>query len=65
VIAEEKVNFSQFLRHTDNRLNRLRTWAHAELEKQHNGKQLPESALDIFTGRIRPVAHILMELLSD
>jgi hypothetical protein len=63
--AEEKVNFPQFLRHTDNRLDRLRTWARAELANQHNGKQLPECALDIFTGRIRPVAHILMDLLSD
>jgi hypothetical protein len=62
--AEEKTNFPQFLRHTDNRLSRLQTWASAELEKQHSGKHLPESALDIFTGRVRPVAHILMELLS-
>ena len=63
--AEEKVNIPQFLRHTDNRLDRLQTWARAELANQHNGKQLPECALDIFTGRICPVAHILMELLSD
>lgn len=62
--AEEKANFPQFLRHTDNRHNRLQAWARAELVKQNNGKQLPESALDIFTGRVRPVAHILMELLS-
>lgn len=63
--AEEKVNIPQFLRHTDNRLDRLQIWARAELAKQHNGKQLPECALDIFTGRIRPVAHILIDMLSD
>jgi len=63
--AEEKVNIPQFLRRTDNRQDRLHTWARAELANQHDGKKLPESALDIYTGRIRPVAHILMDLLSD
>lgn len=61
----EKCNLAQLLRRSDNRLDRLRTWARAELVRQHSGKQLPDSALDIYTGRIRPVAEVLMDLVLN
>lgn len=59
----EKCNFSQLLHRSDNRLDRLRTWARSELVRQHSGYQLPDSALDIFTGRIRPIAGVLNDLV--
>jgi hypothetical protein len=59
----EKCNLAQLLRRTDTQLDRLRAWARAELANQHGGRRLPDSALDIFTGRIRPIADVLQELI--
>jgi hypothetical protein len=59
----EKCNLTQLLRCSDNRLDRLRAWARAELVRQHGGQQLPESALDIYTGRVRPIAEVARDLI--
>jgi hypothetical protein len=61
----DKVNFPLFLRRTDTQLERLRTWCRKEFRQQISGEHVPESALEISSGRIRPVAHIALELLTS
>lgn len=61
--AAEKVNLSLLLRQTDTHVNRLREWCQKEIHSQLHQKQFPEFAIDIFSGNMRPVGHVLNELL--
>jgi len=61
----EKVNFSLLLRRTDLSIDRLRTWCQKELQLQKPVEHLPDFALDIFSGRFRPVGHVLLEILTS
>jgi hypothetical protein len=60
----EKANFPQFLRRSDRQVDRLLDWCRAELGRQNSGEHLPESALDLFSGQVRPIAHLLLNLLN-
>ena len=61
----EKANLPLLLRRTDTRVDRLRTWCGEEFRHQTSGEHLPDLALEIFSGRIRPVSHVLLELLTS
>ena len=60
----EKGNLPVLLRRTDTRIDRLMAWCREEYRRQISGAHLPDFALDIFTGGVRPVGHVLLELLS-
>lgn len=59
----EKMNFPSFLLIADDQPERLRTWMHSEIKRQSEGVCLSEVALDISTGTVRSVGHVLMEHL--
>ena len=61
----EKCNFPLLICRTDTRVDRLRIWCREELHRQTSGEHLPDVALDIFSGRIRSVGHILLEILTS
>jgi hypothetical protein len=63
--AAEKANLSLLLHRTDTRVDRLGTWCREEFRRQTSGEHLPEFALEIFSGRIRPIGHVLLELLTS
>jgi hypothetical protein len=60
----EKVNFSLILQRTAADTGRLRAWCGKEYEHQTSRERLPEFAMDMFSGRIRPIGHILLEILT-
>jgi len=60
----EKVSIPLLLRQTDTRVDRLRDWCREELDRQLYYKQLPDFAIDIFSGHIRPIGQVLIELLT-
>ena len=59
----EKVNFPCFLLQNDDQPERLRTWIRSEIKRQSEGKHLAEIALDLSTGTVRSVSHVLLEHL--
>jgi len=60
----EKANFPQFLRWSDTRVERLLTWCQGEYDQQIDREQLPDLALDVSSGTVRSVAHLLLELIG-
>lgn len=42
----------------------VRQWCVEELERQTNGSVFPEVGLDLIEGRLRPVAHSLLDVLN-
>ena len=42
----------------------VRQWCAEELERQTNGSVFPEIGVDLIEGRLRPVAHSLLEVLN-
>lgn len=60
----EKMTFSSMLHRTDSRIDRLRALCSSELSRQQSCDLLSDMALDITTGVVRPVAHVLLEILS-
>jgi len=63
VSAAEIGNLPSLLRRTDPRVDRLLAWCRDAVADQWSGDRLPNFALDIFSGRVRPIAHILLDLL--
>ena len=59
----EKMNFPYFLLKTDEQPERLRTWIRSEIKHQSEGAHLAEVALDLSTGTVRSVCHVLLEHL--
>ena len=59
----EKVNFPSFLLGTYDQPERLRAWIRSEIKHQSEGNHLAEVALDLSTGTVRSVGHVLMEHL--
>ena len=60
----EKMNFPSFLLGTyDQPEERLRAWIRSEIKRQSEGDHLAEVALDLSTGTVRSVGHVLMEHL--
>ena len=59
----EKMNFPSFLLQNDDQPERLRTWIRSEIKRQSEGKHLAEIALDLSTGTVRSVSHVLLEHL--
>ena len=59
----EKMNFPSFLLGTYDQPERLRAWIRSEIKRQSEGDHLAEVALDISTGTVRSVGHVLMEHL--
>ena len=59
----EKMNFPSFLLVADDQPERLRTWMRSEIKRQSEGVRLAEVALDLSTGTVRSVGHVLMEHL--
>ena len=59
----EKINFPSFLLQNDDQPERLRTWISSEIKCQSEGKHLAEVALDLSTGTVRSVSHVLLEHL--
>ena len=59
----EKMNFPSFLLQNDDQPERLRTWIRYEIKRQSEGKHLAEIALDLSTGTVRSVSHVLLEHL--
>ncbi len=59
----EKMNFPSFLLENDDQPERLRTWMRSEIKRQSKGKHLAEVALDLSTGTVRSVSHVLLEHL--
>ena len=61
--SSEKMNLPSFLLQTNDQPERLRTWMHAEIQRQSEGTRLAEVALDFSTGTVRSVCHVLLEHL--
>ena len=59
----EKMNFPSFLLQNDDQPERLRTWIRSEIKRQSEGENLAEIALDLSTGTVRSVSHVLLEHL--
>ena len=59
----EKMNFPTFLLQNDDQQERLRIWIRSEIKRQSEGKHLAEVALDLSTGTVRSVSHVLLEHL--
>ena len=59
----EKMNFPSFLLETYDQRERLRAWIQSEIKHQSKGDHLAEVALDLSTGTVRSVGHVLMEHL--
>ena len=59
----DKMNFPSFLLQNDDQPERLRTWIRSEIKRQSEGKHLAEVALDLSTGTVRSVSHVLLEHL--
>ena len=59
----EKMNFPSFLLGTDDQPERLRAWIRSEIKHQSEGGRLAEVALDLSTGTVRSVGHVLLEYL--
>ena len=57
----EKVNFPNFLLRAHEQRERLRTWMRSEIERQNEGLGLAEIAVDLSTGTLRSVGHVLLE----
>ena len=61
--SSEKMNFPYFLLETDEQPERLRNWMRSEIKHQSEDVHLAEVALDLSTGMVRSVAHVLLEHL--
>ena len=59
--SSEKMNFSFFLIQANEQPERLRTWMRSEIRRQSNGTRLADIALDLSTGTVRSVGHVLLE----
>ena len=59
----EKMNLPSFLLVTEEKQERLRAWMCSEINQQSECTQVAEVALDLATGSVRPVCHVLMENL--
>lgn len=59
--SSEKMNFSFLLLQTNEQPERLRTWMRSEIRRQSNGARLADIALDLSTGTVRSVCHVLLE----
>lgn len=59
----ERMNFPSFLLQTNEQPERLRTWIRSEIERQSTGTRLADIALDLSTGTVRSVCHVLLEHL--
>ena len=59
--SSEKINFSSFLLQTNEESERLQTWMRAEIQRQSKGTHLADVALDLSTGTVRSVCHVLLE----
>lgn len=60
----EILNFAVLLHRTDHRLKRLQQICTAELSNQCAKNDLPDLALDLSVGCVRPIAHALLEILQ-
>ena len=59
--SSEKMNFSFFLLQTNEQPERLRTWMRSEIQRQSKGTRIADIALDLSTGTVRSVGHVLLE----
>ena len=59
----EKMNFPYFLLNSDKQSERLRAWIRSEIKHQTESASLAEIALDLSTGKVRSVCHVLLEYL--
>ena len=61
--SSEKLNFPSFLLQTNEQPERLYTWMRSEIKRQSEGNHLADIALDLSTGTVRSVGHVLLEYL--
>ena len=61
--STEKMNYPSFLLQTNEQSERLHAWMRAEIKRQSEGNRLAEIALDLSTGTVRSVGHVLLERL--
>ena len=61
--SSEKMNFPYFLLQTNEQPERLQDWMRGEIQRQSGGTRLAEIALDVSTGTVRSVCHVLLEHL--
>ena len=60
----DKVNLPYFLLQSTVDPKRLRDWMRAEIQRQYCKNRLTDIALELSTGTIRSVSHVLLEYLS-
>jgi|GEM_PF-1342023 len=60
----EILNFTLLLRRTDHPLKRLQQICTAELLNQCTKRDLPDLAMDLSVGCVRPIAHALLDILQ-
>ncbi|MNY01614.1 hypothetical protein D3C86_1341550 [compost metagenome] len=58
----EKENLSQFLADTD--LVEVQEWCREELQRIYTDGGVAHLSFDVFQGRIRPLRHVLLDLLE-
>ena len=61
--SSEKINFPSFLLQTNEPPERLHAWMRSEIKRQFEGNRLADIALDLSTGTVRSVGHVLLEHL--
>ena len=61
--SAEKMNYPSFLLQTNEQSERLHAWMRSEIKRQSEGRRLADVALDLSTGTVRSVGHVLLEHL--
>ena len=61
----EKVNLPRLISAARGVSDDLRSWSEDELQRQLDGTKIPEDGLDLHTGELRPVAHVLLDVLNS
>ena len=61
--SAEKINYPSFLLQTNEQSERLHAWMRSEIKRQSEGNRLADIALDLSTGTVRSVGHVLLEHL--
>lgn len=61
--SNERASLPRLLSMSRSGDQQLRDWCENEISKQMSGKKLPDCGLDITSGRVRSLAHILLDVL--
>jgi len=61
--SADKVNLPLFLRKTNEQPERLQDWMRSEIKRQSAGEHVADVALDLSTGTVCSVSHVLLDRL--